>query len=994
MKAVLRLLLLSLLALPGLCRALPTAYATWHMNEGLWNGSSGEVKDSSGNGFNGTASIANGSTPTPTTASGSPAYTSGSQSTCNYGLFGTTTGTIRSYGYVALPTTMTAFTTSFTVTAWIRPTNNTTAGQRIFQRDQDGNGWGLSLGDPGTGALRFYNRNILSTGAVTGSGSNSACAAGGVLCLDTSTSLISTNTWYFVGVVVNTSAKTINMYVYSQAGTLLSSPGTAYSGTWTDGTGTPTIGGGAAGSSEGVQAQYHFQGNLDEVQVFASALTQANVVSELPLVQNCLPDHYQVSLPSTSINCVTSTVSVTACADSSSPCTNAYVNANGATANLATSGGSLGASSITFDATGAASTTLSDSSAANGTAVAVTLSGESVSANNARQCCPNGTSCSVANSCSTTFNTAGFITASTAGGPSVTIPTQTAGTTSASYYLRAVQTNTSTGACTALLTGAQSVQWTYLCGNPSSCSAGNLATINGSSSTAIPGSTSSNSTSGPVPMTFDSNGNAPFSFVYNDVGQITLYSGLGINGIVLLGISNTFVVKPAGFTVSNIKQTASPNLANPGATSASGSKFVKAGESFSATITAKTSTGATAPNFGQETTPQGVLLTPTLVLPSGGVTGTLSNGTVSGSFSSGVATATNLAYSEVGIITLTPSVSGGSYLGAGAVTGTSTGNIGRFVPAQFALSSASVVNRASLSCSPASTYTHLGENFGLVFTLTAQNVSGSTTQNYTGSFAYLNPATASAWNLSGVGGSTTFSTTSGRLALGSASGAFSNGVASGVTLVASASRASTPDGPFSALFGIAPVDSDGVAMASYNMAGTYGGSTDHTQVATVTLRFGRLMVSSGMGAASHTLTLPVTAQYWNGSAFDTDTLDSCTTVPTSAMNFGNLRGTLASTDTAATSAVSISSGLGNLVLAAPASGHSGTFDLALSLGSSTTDTSCLQTWAPSTAATAGANLSYLRGGWCGSTWGYDPNARASFGLQGTQTNLLYRRENY
>ena len=68
-------------------------------------------------------------------------------------------------------------------------------------------------------------------------------------------------------------------------------------------------------------------------------------------------------------------------------------------------------------------------------------------------------------------------------------------------------------------------------------------------------------------------------------------------------------------------------------------------------------------------------------------------------FSSGVATVTNLAFSEVGIITLTPSVADGDYLGAGNVTGTvtvpstSTGNIGRFFPAQFGLSAGSVVTR-------------------------------------------------------------------------------------------------------------------------------------------------------------------------------------------------------------------------------------------------------------------------------------------------------------
>ena len=46
------------------------------------------------------------------------------------------------------------------------------------------------------------------------------------------------------------------------------------------------------------------------------------------------------------------------------------------------------------------------------------------------------------------------------------------------------------------------------------------------------------------------------------------------------------------------------------------------------------------------------------------------------------------------------------------------------------------------------------------------------------------------------------------------------------------------------------------------------------------------------------------------------------------------------------------------------------------------------------AATAGANLAYLRGAWCGSSYGNDPAARATFGRQRGVDSLVYRRENY
>jgi hypothetical protein len=94
--------------------------------------------------------------------------------------------------------------------------------------------------------------------------------------------------------------------------------------------------------------------------------------------------------------------------------------------------------------------------------------------------------------------------------------------------------------------------------------------------------------------------------------------------------------------------------------------------------------------------------------------------------------------------------------------------------------------------------------------------------------------------------------------------------------------------------------------------------------------------------------------------------------------------------------VTLAAGVGTLRLAAPGSGRSGTFDVALSLGAGAADASCLQPWTPATgdAATAGANLAYLRGAWCGITYDKDPSARASFGMQRTQDYLVYRRENF
>ncbi|MCK7499108.1 MAG: spore coat U domain-containing protein [Comamonadaceae bacterium] len=171
---------------------------------------------------------------------------------------------------------------------------------------------------------------------------------------------------------------------------------------------------------------------------------------------------------------------------------------------------------------------------------------------------------------------------------------------------------------------------------------------------------------------------------------------------------------------------------------------------------------------------------------------------------------------------------------------------------------------------------------------------------------------------------------------------------------------------------------------------------DRSTVGTLALRFGRLALLNAIGAADRALALPALAQYWNGSAFADNTLDSCTTVPAAAVSFGNLRRTLTTADTAVASPITITGGRGSLRLAAPSGGRSGSVDVALSLGSSATDASCLQPWTPGAgdAATAGANLAYLRGAWCSSSYDKDPSARATFGQQRGHEALLYRRENY
>lgn len=723
-------------------------------------------------------------------------------------------------------------------------------------------------------------------------------------------------------------------------------------------------------------------------------------------------DHYEISLPSANVSCLASTVTVTACADSSSPCSNPVTGFAGQSASVTTTAGTLGSGTVTFGTSGTATTTLTHTSASNGATATVTLSGETMPASAPRKCCLDGTSCSAASSCSTTFNTAGFIIAGSADGAAATVSTQTAGTPS-SWVLRAVKTGTTTKACEAALSGATTVNWGLQCNDPATCSAGNRMTLRiGTTDTAVAGNANgSSAASTAVTMNFDSNGNAPFSFSYADVGRVTLLASKPAGGSLLTtlsGSSNAFVVKPAGFVLSAIRCTsyaagacataaiASPGN-NPAAASATGSAFMPAGSPFSATVTAVDAGGNATPNYGRETVPEGVTLAAALVQPAGGSAPGLSNPAAFGSFSSGVATGTTFAWPEVGIITLTPSVADASYLGTGNVTGTASGNVGRFVPASFAASPAVVTHRSSAACSPASAFTYLDESFSLGFTLTARNGAGATTQNYAGSFAKLDPTAAAGWKLAGIAGTTVFSPTNGRLAAGSASGSWSAGVAA-VTLSASALRGATPDGPFNAAFGIAPVDSDGVGMQAFNLdTDAPANGADRALLGQVPLRHGRLRLQNAIGAANRVLRLPLQAQYWDSAtaSFKTNDLDSCTQISSANLSFGNLRKALTAADAVMNpGSVTVHPTQPAFVtLAAPGGGRVGSMDVSISLGATATGDSCLGAWTPAKPATAGANLSALRGAWCGAAM-KDPSARATWGAYRGADGVLYQRENY
>lgn len=219
----------------------------------IYNFDDASLNDSSENSYTLSANGILGNTPAFSVSS--PARGNAFSGTCGYRTFRHDTPT-----YLALPSRFPNLGVdgkAFTITAWIRTTDNT-LGQRIFVDDENNNGgFGLSLGDPGPGRLRFYTRG-------TGSWEQ--------IVLDTP-NVISNNQWFFVAAVADVPNKKKSIYVFDTNGTIR----TSVSSTWSVASfgldsGIASIGGETTNSPEYGAT---LSGDLDEVSVYAGALDES-----------------------------------------------------------------------------------------------------------------------------------------------------------------------------------------------------------------------------------------------------------------------------------------------------------------------------------------------------------------------------------------------------------------------------------------------------------------------------------------------------------------------------------------------------------------------------------------------------------------------------------------------------------------------------------------------------------------------------------------------
>ncbi len=970
--------------------ALPSPSALWHLDQTSWSGTSGEVADSSGNGYNGVALHG-------ATTNGVARAISGTPGTCYYGAFNGTSQ------YVQLPSTLPHVGGNFTITAWIYPTAANGAptyggfnGARIFWDNYNNNGFALSYGDAGTQKLHFYTP--------TGGAVDSAVA-------------LALNTWYFVAAEVSSSGSTytFTLLTYNASGTLLDTESLAENGTFPSGTGPyATIGGNADSSAEG--PYFHFPGSIDEVAIYDVALATTQIAGLVLATHPCayVPDHYDVVNAGTAVNCAPTPVTITA-----HTATHGVV-ATTDTIQLGTSTGhgdwtSSGSGTFVAGASNSGAASYTFSTADAGTAVFALRDtyAETVTIN-----VTDGTVTAISGQAQASedaalvFKASGFIITN-ASNVATTIGTQNAGVSSTlsatpNLALQAVRTDTKTGACTTVFASGQTVSigLAYQCNNPTTCVSGQTFKLtNNGTTTALPSNPNSSLAYTNVSLKFSTtNAEAPFTLVYSDAGQVSLDAKYTIplgsgaaSGNTMLGAAQ-FVVQPNTLQLSSIQRT-SNGFSNPAASTAAGTVFLPAGQPFTATVTAVNAQGVATPNFGQETSPASVSLTPALVLPTSGIDPAIAG--AFGVFTSGAATATAFSWPEVGIITITPSVA--NYLGSGAITGTATGNVGRFIPNGFLVTQNTPMFAPGCS---AGGFTYLGQPILYytvpVITVTAQALGGTTTQNYAGA---VNSASSlfRLTNASPLGVSTytptpatpgltyTLPTTDPVIASqGLGVGTLTFGVGAGLAFTRG-----TPIAPFSAniALSINVIDQDNVVPTSgATNPVTFGATTGIQFNVSALQRYGRLVLQSASGSELLPLPMSLTTQYYlsTSGGFTPNTADLCTTAP--AIAFSSYLQSLSGSCVEDTGSPGVSgvgcptAASGSLQYAQyAAQAAAGGFNLWLAA------TGSVKTGAVTVTATAPTWLQYL---WSATGPNSNPAAEATFGVFPGPASRIYQREVY
>lgn len=927
-----------------------------------WTGATNEVLDSGTTGLHGkrvlsgaTSTTTNVISPSPTIASQNAAVVGGF---CNAAKFD-------GNAVVQVPTSSVfQYTNKFSASAWIYPTAYPSGGSDLYSVLSNDVNYEFHL-NPSGKLYWWWGGPTLTSNAT-----------------------IPLNQWTHVAITFNSATGSGAQKIYING--VQDSATSSWTGTLTQNNCPFYVGGDVAtGAACALRTERNFRGNIDEVKLYNYDLSSADVQADMTLGRNCSGtyDHIRIEHDGNGSVCTPETVTVKACLNSS--CTSLYT---GAVTVQLTPTGWTGTGGDTFTFSGGVTTR----SLSVGSASTVTLgvaSASPLAANAAK--CYNGSS----QTCSMTFSAG-----------------------SCNFDAVEVGANPGTRLFTKMAASAFNVDILAVSGSSVN------TTINAAVNVDLVDASSTNCPTGTGLTSAQSvtlvNGRKTASFTYAQAMpnvRVRMQSGSSAAACS----TDNFAIRPASVTLVT-SATATPP-------SASATPVVKAGQAFTlyGTTTAGysgtpalDSTKLTAQTTAQDTSQA-----------SGGVVGTL--GLAALPVNAASAPSLNATYDEVGYL----------YLAAGAyrdetftsvdqptgcaatgtcdcVTDTTSNNnvstalvgstgkfgchigntatsLGRFIPDRFVVTPAvpvasCTVHPAAVSGYVPADFTYFSDpaGFNTPFTMTAVTTAATATatRNYAGNFARISAAgwswtdTSSATGLrfgtsmALPGGSTLSAATVAGVPVVPV-GTWSNGAVSLTTAKHQISRPSALTGETAVTVTATPKDADGVTVA---VAAAVSSSA-------TSLRFGRVRMQNAYGSERLALSLPVQAQYWNGSGFTRNADDSCTALavpagrtlasgasPDGAANvyFYPVAGKnlLTSSDTTRSLAATTAGGNASLSFTAP--GKFGWSDVILSVPDFLKDDygNCMgQT------GTAGLRDDL-------------PCARATFGVY--KSPLIYRRENY
>lgn len=433
-----------------------------------------------------------------------------------------------------------------------------------------------------------------------------------------------------------------------------------------------------------------------------------------------------------------------------------------------------------------------------------------------------------------------------------------------------------------------------------------------------------------------------FQLRYQDVGRVEL---LVSDKDGRLGSTGSFVSRPEKLVLL----PSSMNFAKT-PTSATETRFVRAGEQFSMSVQARM-VGLTtpAPNFGRETEPVAVavIATPAKIEGGGPLPAMVADREPDdwfkpvpfrgafGAFSGGAASGTDFAYDDVGVLQLDAQLVSGDYLGSGNVFAASV-NVGRFFPAWF-----NVTTTGPMDCVPAAgcptavttpvsaikTMAYSSQPF--VYKVSAMGLANTVLRNYRLELAhdvnlgvYTAPNGTTAQNTpatSAFGGTTTLMAS--RFTAGEANATATYTFPASVRYTWGGTNGwATPISAYLRAAEVAGWDN----ITSKRAAAVEGG---------VRIALGRTYVPSMQAAADQSVTVPVKAQFYGTqggfNGWYDSTSDSASKFPLTDVLFdpctplvGATRCQLAPKVDAGTSGA-YDAGIANVKLAAPGVGSSG-----------------------------------------------------------------------